>query len=1132
MVNYVQAQNLPSLGEVSKNQININTGSNFLIVSEISDGDLNADQTLSLEVTSSNSAIIQVDSVGYTQGSSYAYIKVTEKGLKGAAILTVKATDADGTTTKDFNLSVDQYLQRGIKWSVYDIVFWQKVIPLNEKSLFDSVLTQISIPTTEAIYETIPLTVGPSSGLPKHDFFTSMFKGYLVPPATGTYTFHLNTFDESALFLSPDLSFSKATQLTRGTRSTTNTATATLEAGKAYAIYAVNWCIHELQMNVQWEGPGVTKSIIDSKYLFPSYDIQKPTTPLNTKLVFTGVETARFSWKKSIDNENLNGYNIYLNGVKLHTTKDTSFILGGLTANTPYSVFVTAFDATGNESLADKVINFSTYPVDSQKPTSPTGVQAAKISDMSATIAWKKATDVGSEIFGYNLYLDGKLYNTAGAILDTMVVVKVLTPLTNYSVQVEAIDGGKNLSDKSESFAFKTNKFDPLISAPGVKKARLNVYTQEVGRNEGFGVNGNYRDNKFYTTEKYLLEELKPSVLRWGALDANVLAFKDNVGAQTFTYGKFLKFCNDLGTYAAIVTGVKDGLDWRTDINTFAHFIEYLNGPATSTYGKIRASEGLTEPLFKNSKGVIIELGNEVWGAASHNSEIGADYTAYAEWCRQAAKVMKSSPYYDSTKVYIAYSGRYPDPLASAGLNTKLITGDKGEVDWITVSGYLGGNMNYDPAIPTGQNEIDYFKNGIERMAKQIEGTKLQLRLDHKNTGRYLPTYFYESNMTTPNYNGRLGQALIMTDYMLSVQKWAGAVPTIFHLTGGEWRITEPSENFKRLPLFKTSKLVNHHTKGNILKSEVVTSEKLTNGAGTIIANLDAVGSHVYSENGRYSIMFISRDFENDYQVQVNLPDGIPLNSTAKKYVLSGVDFNTKDAVVDSSNVTLSDSMFVTVPKHSLVLYVFDGTDLKQKPLPIGYTRFLKISNLTIVPENGTSITTNGQTLTFSAKLEPTGVLFKDVQWSVGKSSTLKVNSSLLSTGKFTVQGSGTCEGNGTIKLRIQADYDTTIFNEVTVNIENQKSSDISTCANSVEDAQFDNSIRIFPNPTKSSFFVESELGYIKSIRIFNALGEEIVGFKLNQKDGEIDLSNFPQGVYFIEIDSQSKTLRRKLLKN
>ena len=267
---------------------------------------------------------------------------------------------------------------------------------------------------------------------------------------------------------------------------------------------------------------------------------------------------------------------------------------------------------------------------------------------------------------------------------------------------------------------------------------------EPIGRSDGIGVNVDYKDGEFLNDpeQQKLLKELGVSAIRWGALTANPLNFKDYIGSgRAMTFGRFMDFCNEIGAYTVITCGVEDATDWRQDPATFTNFLEYLGGPSSSTYGAKRAEEGYTESLLEGSRGLVFEFGNEVWGGTSHDAQIGADYTKYGAWCREMATLMRASEFYNDERIFLTYSGRNPHPNDfSSYLHESLLNGDKGEVDWLAVSGYMGGNLDYSPEIDPGESELDYYRNGISSMLRNIEGLRLTMDETLKACGDFKPT--------------------------------------------------------------------------------------------------------------------------------------------------------------------------------------------------------------------------------------------------------------------------------------------------------------------------------------------------------------------------------------------------------
>ena len=66
-------------------------------------------------------------------------------------------------------------------------------------------------------------------------------------------------------------------------------------------------------------------------------------------------------WTAATDNVGVANYNIYVGGVfNTQVGNVLSYDLTGLTANTSYSIYITALDAAGNESAASNTVQATT----------------------------------------------------------------------------------------------------------------------------------------------------------------------------------------------------------------------------------------------------------------------------------------------------------------------------------------------------------------------------------------------------------------------------------------------------------------------------------------------------------------------------------------------------------------------------------------------------------------------------------------------------------------------------------------------------------------------------------------------------------------------------------------------------
>ena len=83
----------------------------------------------------------------------------------------------------------------------------------------------------------------------------------------------------------------------------------------------------------------------------------------------------------------------------------------------------------------------------------------------------------------------------------------------------------------------------------------------------------------------------------------------------------------------------------------------------------------------------------------------------------------------------------------------------------------------------------------------------------------------------------------------------------------------------------------------------------------------------------------------------------------------------------------------------------------------------------------------------------------------------------------------------------------------------------------SVGEFGFENSISIYPNPT-NSFVNLTSRHVMESIKIFDIQGRLIVQKVLNTTQTSINISNYENGVYFIEANSPSGSMTERFIKN
>lgn len=619
-----------------------------------------------------------------------------------------------------------------------------------------------------------------------------------------------------------------------------------------------------------------------------------------------------------------------------------------------------------------------------------------------------------------------------------------------------------------------------------------------------------------------LLRELKPSAIRWGGIPANLLSFKDCSGKggseANFSYGQFVNLANKLNAQTFIETGIDKTTDYKKDSTVFRNLIEYLGSDASTFGGALRQSEGYNN-LVSQSKGIMLGLGNEVWGGStaspSHYSPFDAtNYNKYGIWARAASTIIKNASGYDS-KIKTAYSGR--NPGLNYGLHALMIAGDdNSNVDALALAGYLGGNMNLSPEISLGTSQLDYYKSGFEMMQTMFSG----LQNDWKEVltltnGRLLPFYFYEGNQTTNSYYGRVGQAISFADYYASVPLYGVPYTAIFTLKGGQYSLIKDEITYKKTPLFEVTKFINNYCTGTLLETKLITSDKIYSGANTL--TLDPVGCKAYTDTTSYSVAMFSRDFENDYKIQLDLPDNIGNSSKCKIYTLHSNSFNDSEIMVDSVSLTnFNDSMLVNVPKYSLVIVRFDGIDQHYNAPITTYTGMKQVQSIKLsvyaspyLPQ----ITKNKGNVRLRLTCLPTDALVNTAKWQILDNTTIGAYLKETLNGQY-VWSTGLNSGNGTVRVVATTLDGTNLSDTISITISNQGPTSFENL--------MENNLQIFPVPVYDILKLKLLEPKVGKISIIDLNGKIQIVQKMYEQQSYIDVSKLKEGVYIIKIEMES----------
>lgn len=115
-------------------------------------------------------------------------------------------------------------------------------------------------------------------------------------------------------------------------------------------------------------------------------DRSAPTAPTDLKAGGITASSVSLTWMSSTDNSGVKGYDVYKNNSLIGNTSSTSFTVGNLSANTSYSFFVKARDASGNVSAASNTINVTTSAPAVDTPPQVSSIQVSPIASDGQTI--------------------------------------------------------------------------------------------------------------------------------------------------------------------------------------------------------------------------------------------------------------------------------------------------------------------------------------------------------------------------------------------------------------------------------------------------------------------------------------------------------------------------------------------------------------------------------------------------------------------------------------------------------------------------------------------------------------------------------------------------------------------------
>ena len=182
-------------------------------------------------------------------------------------------------------------------------------------------------------------------------------------------------------------------------------------------------------------------------------DRTPPTTPSNLRVTGLTAYSVSLAWNPSTDNSGSVSYKICCANVSSETfpgPASSRVYRAGLEAGRSFTLFIIAFDASGNYSRQSNTVTF-TLPADTTPPSKPV-VSVTDVGPTHVSLAWSSAED-GPNLW-FSVAMNGSTVlsrsrNTSGTF-------GPLQPSTSYTFVVRASDFGGNLSPVSDPVTVTT----------------------------------------------------------------------------------------------------------------------------------------------------------------------------------------------------------------------------------------------------------------------------------------------------------------------------------------------------------------------------------------------------------------------------------------------------------------------------------------------------------------------------------------------------------------------------------------------------------------------------------------------------------------------------------------------------
>jgi len=387
-----------------------------------------------------------------------------------------------------------------------------------------------------------------------------------------------------------------------------------------------------------------------------------------------------------------------------------------------------------------------------------------------------------------------------------------------------------------------------------------------------------------------------------------------------FGTDEFIKFCRDAHVQGCVTVNVAAGAEEA------AQWVQYLNGAASTTWGKKRSDNGYPEPL-----GVKYwEIGNEIYSPATPGYSTAAEYAAKVKTFATAMKAMDPA-----IKIGVALEASFQKAAWMQAVyphlltwNEQVLKGCGQDIDFVVLH-YYGpfDKMDDETALRklvwAGPVVFKQTVDGIRALLQAHSKASVEMVVNEYNTA------FESAETLNPRigstvsslFNAMLLFACMRDDRITMANHWLFTQNTPLGLT----EISADGATLTHRPTFEVLKQLGAWAGSRVVPITITCPTYATVALGNVpqlsgIPVLDGIAA--LAADGTVRIAIVNRDPAAAVASTLNIRGGNePVSlSTATLRPAGGTDIYTWDAPPKAQRLTSRQGDLMTFPAHSLTI--------------------------------------------------------------------------------------------------------------------------------------------------------------------------------------------------------------------